>query len=117
MAYRKQTSKELFLRDLTSPAKGFHDRDMYIFALDRKGSYQAFGGNQSKVGTRVQDIAGIDGNHLLKSIIDQASDEAGWVEYDITNPATGKVQTKMSFVKQVDDMFIGCGVYKNLVAA
>lgn len=117
VAHRRQTSKEVFLRDLTSPAKGFHDRDMYIFALDRKGSYQAFGGNHSKVGTRVQDIAGIDGNHLLKSIIDQASDEAGWVEYDITNPTTGKVQTKMSFVKQVDDVFVGCGVYKNLVVA
>jgi methyl-accepting chemotaxis protein len=117
MAHRSQTSKEAFLRDLTNPAKGFHDRDMYIFALDRTGSYLAFGGNQAKVGTRVQDIAGIDGNQLLQSIIDQASVEPGWVEYDITNPTTGKVQTKMSFVEQLDDWFVGCGVYKNLVLA
>jgi methyl-accepting chemotaxis protein len=117
MAHRSQTSKEAFLRDLTNPVRGFHDRDMYIFALDSKGSYLAFGGNPSKVGTRVQDIAGIDGNQLLKSIIDQASHEAGWVEYDITNPTTGKVQTKMSFVEQVDDVFVGCGVYKNLVVS
>jgi methyl-accepting chemotaxis protein len=117
MTHRNQTSKESFLRDLTNPAKGFHDRDMYVFALDRKGSYLAFGGNQSKVGTRVQDIAGIDGNRLLKSIVDQASLEPGWVEYDITNPASGKVQAKMSFVDQVDDLFVGCGVYKNLVVS
>lgn len=116
MALRSQTSKEAFLRDLTNPVKGFHDRDMYVFALDRQGRYLAFGGNSAKVGTRVQDIAGIDGNQLLKSIIDKASHEAGWVEYDITNPTTGKVQTKMSFVEQVDDVFVGCGVYKNLVA-
>lgn len=115
MAHRGQTSKEAFLRDLTNPAKGFHDRDMYVFALDRKGRYLAFGGNQAKVGSRVQDIAGIDGNQLLKSIIDQASVEPGWVEYDITNPTTGKVQSKMSFVERVDDWFVGCGVYKNLV--
>ena len=117
MAHRGQTSKEAFLRDLTNPAKGFHDRDMYVFALDRRGCYLAFGGNQSKVGTRVQDIAGIDGNQLLQSIIDQASVEPGWVEYDITHPTTGKVQTKMSFVEQLDDWFVGCGVYKNLVQA
>ena len=117
MVHRNKTSQEAFLRDLTNPAKGFHDRDMYIFALDRKGSYLAFGGNPSKVGTRVQDIAGIDGNRLLKSIIDQASQEPGWVEYDITNPTTGKVQTKMSFVEQIDELFVGCGVYKNLVVS
>lgn len=115
MAHRHRTSKDAFLRDLTNPTKGFHDRDMYVFALDRKGSYLAFGGNQSKVGSRVQDIPGIDGNQLLKSIIDQASHEPGWVEYDITNPTTGKVQTKMSFVDKVDEVFVGCGVYKNLV--
>jgi signal transduction histidine kinase len=68
------------------------------------------------VGTRVQDIAGIDGQGLLNAIVTQASREPGWVEYDITNPATGTVQTKMSYVQQVDDVFVGCGVYKNLVA-
>jgi len=116
VSHRRQTTREAFLRDLTNPAKGFHDRDMYIFALDARGTYLAFGGNPSRVGTRVQDIAGIDGNQLLESIVNQAGVEAGWVEYDITNPTTGKVQAKMSFVEQVDDVFVGCGVYKNHVA-
>ena len=117
VSLRNKTSRDAFLRDLTNPAKGFHDRDMYVFALDARGTYLAFGGNPSRVGTRVQDIAGIDGNQLLQSIVSQASVEAGWVEYDITNPTTGKVQAKMSFVEQVDDVFVGCSVYKNLVAA
>jgi signal transduction histidine kinase len=65
----------------------------------------------------VQDIAGIDGQGLINAIVAQASREPGWVEYDITNPATGTVQTKMSFVQQVDEVFVGCGVYKNLVAS
>ncbi|NMM09400.1 MAG: chemotaxis protein [Polaromonas sp.] len=115
VAHRQNRSKSIFLRELTDPAKGFHDRDMYIFALDRDGTYVAFGGNQSKVGTRVQDISGIDGSQLLEAIINQASHEPGWVEYDITNPSTGKVQAKMSFVQELDELFVGCGVYKNLV--
>lgn len=115
VSHRSKTTREAFLRDLSNPVKGFHDRDMYVFALDARGTYLAFGGNLAKVGTRVQDIAGIDGNQLLEAIVNQASVEAGWVEYDITNPTTGKVQTKMSFVEQVDDVFVGCGVYKNLV--
>jgi len=117
VAYRQRTSKDVFLRDLTDPSKGFHDRDMYVFVLDEDGTYLAFGGNPGKVGTRVQDIAGIDGNGLLQSIFTQADYEPGWVEYDITNPTTGKVQTKMSFVQKVDGRYVGCGVYKNLVSA
>ncbi len=100
---------------LTDPANGFHDRDMYVFALDRSGAYRAFGGKPEKVGTRVQDIPGVDGQSLLEAIVSQAEREPGWVEYDIVNPLTGAVQTKMSFVTQVGELFVGCGVYKNAV--
>jgi signal transduction histidine kinase len=112
---RRSGSRESFLRDITDPAQAFHDRDMYVFVLDTNGTYLAFGGNRAKVGTRVQDIAGIDGQGLVNDIINQANVEPGWVEYDINNPLTGRVQTKMSFVQQVDDWYLGCGVYKNLV--
>ena len=117
LAHRRCGSRDSFLRELTNPAQGFHDRDMYVFVLDRNGTYVAFGGNPAKVGTRVQDIAGIDGSGLLQSIYNQAEHEPGWVEYDITNPTTGRVQTKMSFVQLVDDLAVGCGVYKNLVVS
>ena len=90
---------------------------MYVFALDRLGGYRAFGGKPEKVGSRVQDIAGVDGQVLLNAIVSQAEAEPGWVEYDITNPTSGRVQTKMSYVVKVDDLYIGCGVYKSMVAA
>jgi hypothetical protein len=116
VAYRKQCgSRDVFLRDLTQADKHFFDRDMYMFALDQQGTYLAFGGNSAKVGTLVRDIPGIDGDGLVESIYDQASVEPGWVEYDITNPLTGRVQTKMSYVLMIDDLMVGCGVYKNLM--
>ncbi|MFM6993364.1 MAG: methyl-accepting chemotaxis protein [Rhodoferax sp.] len=110
-------SRDAFVREVTPKESGLFDRDMYVFVLDRSGQYLAFGGNPAKVGTRVQDVAGIDGNALMASIIGQASAAPGWVEYDIVNPLNGKVQTKMSYVVQVDDVYVGCGVYKNLMAA
>ena len=115
LAYRRQCgSRGAFLRNVTQTETGFFDRDMYLFALDPQGTYLAFGGNHDKVGTHVQDIPGIDGDGLMRVITKQAQMEPGWVEYDITNPASGQVQTKMSFVQQLDDMIVGCGVYKNL---
>ena len=90
---------------------------MYVFALNAAGAYQAFGGNPAKVGTYVQDIPGVAGDQLLHAIVTQAERGAGWVEYDITNPTTGTVQTKMSFVQRAGDLYLGCGVYKSLAAA
>jgi len=105
------------VRELSSPNQGFHDRDMYVFALDASGVYRAFGGKPEKVGSRVQDIPGVDGAALLQAIVDQAEQAPGWVEYDIVNPATGAVQTKMSYVVKVDSLYLGCGVYKSVAQA
>ncbi len=109
-------SLDAFLDALTDPANGFHDRDMYVFALDARGSYLAFGGKPAKVGTRVQEVPGIDGDGLVRAIVTQAAAGPGWVSYDITNPATGRVQSKMSFVCELDGVYLGCGIYKSLAA-
>jgi biotin operon repressor len=116
MDHRQRSGRDAFVRELTEPAKGFHDRDMYVFALDRQGVYRAFGGKPEKVGSRVQDIAGVDGQALLENIVTQAEMEPGWVEYDIANPVTGAIQGKMSYVVKVDDLYLGCGVYKTVAA-
>ncbi len=110
----QRTGPEQFLQQVTQANNGYHDRDMYVFALDAKGSYLAFGGNPAKVGPPVQDLPGVDGAGLLASIMRQADEAPGWVEYDITNPKSGKIQTKMSFVTRLGDFYVGCGVYKSL---
>ena len=107
-------SNQAFLQALTDPAQPYHDRDMYVFVLDAQGTYLAFGGNPAKVGTRVQDVPGVAGDQLLRDIVAQAERGPGWVEYDITNPLSGAVQTKMSFVQRAGDNYLGCGVYKTL---
>ncbi|MCO5356500.1 methyl-accepting chemotaxis protein [Acidovorax kalamii] len=116
VALYKTTSQDQFLRSLTDKNQPYHDRDMYVFVLDSAGTYRAFGGNPAKVGTRVQDIPGIAGDQLVSDIVAQADRAPGWVEYDINNPATGAVQTKMSYVSRVGDLYVGCGVYKSLAA-
>jgi methyl-accepting chemotaxis protein len=113
LEHRQSLGGERFTQSLTDPQSGFHDRDMYVFALDGLGSYRAFGGKPEKLGSRVQDIPGVDGQALLEAIVAQAEHEPGWVEYNIVNPQTGKVQTKMSYVTRIDDLYVGCGVYKS----
>jgi hypothetical protein len=114
MALAQSSSLEPFLRQVSDPSQPFFDRDMYVFALDEGGHYRAFGGQPARVGTRVQDLPGIDGQALLNRIMERAQQGAGWVEYDITNPATGQMQTKMSYVQEFKGLYVGCGVYKTL---
>jgi signal transduction histidine kinase len=108
---------ESFIRSVTDAASALFDRDMYVFVLDAQGRYLAFAGNPAKVGTRVHDVPGIDGNALMHAIVSQSEAGACWVEYDITNPSTGKVQSKMSYVIQLDGNYVGCGVYKGVFQA
>ncbi len=114
-AFEANPVRDAFLRRITDKAGNFHDRDMYVFVLDGEGHYLAFGGNPAKVGTRVQDIPGVDGAALLAAIVRQADLEPGWAEYAITNPQTHTVQTKMSYVVKLGGMYVGCGVYKSLL--
>jgi methyl-accepting chemotaxis protein len=114
--WRRCGSRQTFLRDITDKNQPFHDRDMYVFVLDEDGTYRAFGGNPEKVGAKVQDIPGFDGQALLDSIFQQSADEPGWVEYEIANHKTGKVQAKMSYIFALNGLAVGCGVYKHLAA-
>ena len=114
---RNMGSREQFLRTLSDVRQPYHDRDMYVFALDASGTYRAFGGNPAKVGSRVQDIPGVAGEQLLQDIVAQAERAPGWVEYDISHPVSGAVQTKMSYVQNVDGLYLGCGVYKGLAVS
>ncbi|MEB5965266.1 methyl-accepting chemotaxis protein [Comamonas testosteroni] len=112
---RSSSSTASLLQTVTDPSQPFHDRDMYVFALSSEGEYRAFGGNPAKVGVRVQDVPGIDGDRLMADIVAQAEIGPGWVEYDYINPSNQQVQTKMSYVCKHAGLYWGCGVYKSLV--
>ena len=108
---------ERYWAALTDPTQPFHDRDMYVFVLDAHGKYLAFGGNPSRVGSRVQDAKGVDGQQLLNDIIAQAEKGPGWVEYAYAHPVSGAILTKMSFVCKQDGVYLGCGIYKAFTGA
>jgi methyl-accepting chemotaxis protein len=98
--------------DKTSP---FIDRDLYIFVFDRAGRYVVHGAMPERDGMLLSDMAGLDAAQLVAdawSVCD--NEQGGWVSYTITNPVSGKVQSKSSFVIPLDEnRLIGCGCYVN----
>jgi methyl-accepting chemotaxis protein len=103
------------LAEITAPAGGFADRDMYVFAWDRELVYHAFAGKPHNVGKPAREIIGTDTRRLAHDVWAAADQGGGWVDYDFLNPATGVVAPKTSFVVPVaDDLVLGCGVYKTV---
>jgi len=103
------------LAEFTDAAKGYTDRDMYVFAWDRQLIYRAFGGKPANVGKQASQVLGTDTRQLGQDVWNTALAGGGWVDYDFLNPATGQVAPKTSYVVQVsDDLVLGCGIYKTL---
>lgn len=114
-AFTRQTNLDVYCKTLSEPSQPFHDRDMYVFVINAQGHYLAFGGHPEKVGSRIQDISGIEGQKLVDDIVSQAQKRPGWVEYQIIHPISQQVQTKISFVQELcEGVYLGCGVYKSL---
>ena len=93
----------------------FVDRDLYVFVLDRHGTYRVMGCDITRVGTHLSQAAGIgDAALVLEDAWHRCEQGGGWVEYNITNPVTGDVRGKSSYVLPLNDqMLIGCGAYRS----
>jgi methyl-accepting chemotaxis protein len=103
--------------DLHSREAGYVDRDLYVFIVDREGTYRLHGAKPAMEGKRVHEVPGIDGDRFVREAwaAGEGSDgTGGWVEYDIVNPESGQVQPKASFVVPLSStQLIGCGVYRH----
>jgi methyl-accepting chemotaxis protein len=103
------------LPEITDPASGFADRDMYVFAWDRSLVYHAFAGKPHNVRKTAAQILNTDVTQLTHDVWAVGARGGGWVDYDFLNPATGQLAPKTSFVVPVsDDLVLGCGIYKTV---
>jgi methyl-accepting chemotaxis protein len=71
------------LQGLARQGQGFIDRDLYIFALDRDGTYIAFGAKPEMIGTNVNQLPGLQGSPFVKDAWAVADAGGGWVQYEV----------------------------------
>ncbi len=91
----------------------FRDRDLYVFAFDRARMFEIYGADPAKAGhTTVDDLPGLDGEHLYRAGWEAAERGGDWIEYNVRNPVSGAIEPKISYIVGVGDYVVGCGVYK-----
>ncbi|MBI5439691.1 MAG: cache domain-containing protein [Deltaproteobacteria bacterium] len=113
VAYIQTHGKEAALSEFSNQRGAFSKGELFVYAQDLTGTVLAHGGTRAIIGQSHFDQADRSGRYFVREMIQMAKQEGcGWVEYDWFNPATGRVQPKMTFVQRVDDYFVGCGVYR-----
>ena len=113
LAHVTQVGQDQGLKDLHDPELGFIDRDLYIFALDRDGTYIACGAKPALIGINVGTLSGIQGTPFVANVWAAAEAGGGWVQYEIADPLTGAVTEKESYVRLLENgLVLGCGVYR-----
>lgn len=115
VAYVKANGKEKAFAEFNNPKGQFVDRNLYIFVYDLNGTSLAIGnGNSGKmVGKNLLDMRDAEGNYLIKAMIAIANSKGkGWFDYQWPNPVNKSIEAKSSYIEKLDDMMIGCGIYK-----
>ena len=83
---------------------------MFIFNEDE---VQLANRNPDLVGNTADEANGPDGYPVGRMVVDAASVDGAWVDYQFDNPALGRVQIKHSWVVRHDGLVFGSGWYED----
>lgn len=113
VAYIKANGKEKAFAEFNNPSGSFKNRDLYIFTMDMNGVMSAHGANPKLIGKNLLGVKDVDDKQFAKSFIEVANSKGkGWVDYKWPNPTTKAIEAKSTYIEKVDDMMVGCGIYK-----
>lgn len=111
--YLKKNGKDKALAEFSNPHGQFIDRDLYIFVIDQKAKMLAHGTLPKIIGKDVIEMKDADGGYLFKDMLAAtATKPSAWVHYKWPNPVTKNIEAKSTYLERVDDLVIGCGIYK-----
>jgi signal transduction histidine kinase len=115
-AFVRSDGRDKALAAFNDPNGAFRDGELYIYALDAKDgnlTMLAHGANKALVGKPQISMKDADGKAFNTETAALASTKGeGWIEYKWSNPTTKKIEPKVSFIKLVDGIILGAGVYK-----
>jgi signal transduction histidine kinase len=112
VAYLKENGNDKAFAEFNNPSGKFTKGELYIFVNNAAGAAVAHGGNQKLIGKNMFNLKDSEGKLFIQEIAKVSKQGGGWTEYKWTNPASKKIETKMTYVEPVGDLAVGCGFYK-----
>jgi methyl-accepting chemotaxis protein len=100
-------------RDFMDREGGFFRGEDYLFVLDLECTRLAFPPDPSTVGQNDRDARDARGFLFSRQTVERAKVAGfGWIDYHMRNPRTGRVEEKSVYFERVDDVVVGCGIYR-----
>ncbi|WP_448188566.1 cache domain-containing protein [Azospirillum sp. sgz301742] len=93
----------------------FKHGEIYVNVIDMDGVWKVYPPKPAGVGQNVSQVKDADGVFIIQEILKVAKDKGeGWVEYRWKNPASEKIEPKVTYVKKIDGQGLVAyvGIYK-----
>lgn len=101
------------LKDFTSRAPGWVDRDLYVYVVNAQGICVAHGTNPKLVGKNVLDLRDAEGKRFIQDILDRTrTSPAVWLDYTWNDPVTRKLLAKSTYCERSGQDVYCVGIYK-----
>lgn len=116
LAHIKKVGRDKAFADFNNKNGPFTDRDLYVVVYDIRGKVLSHGANEKMIGKDVIDLRDNDGKYFVRERVEmmsKAPDAKGWQDYKFMNPVTKAIEPKQMYLHRMDDMIVGCGVYKS----
>jgi cytochrome c len=113
VGFIKANGAEKAYAEFSNPKGQFVDRDLYIAVYDMNGKCLAHGANAKMIGRDLLDNKDVDGKEFVKERVEMMKkDPSGWQDYKFRNPTSNQVEPKSMYIERVNDVIVGCGIYK-----
>jgi uncharacterized protein len=100
---------------VTAQDPAFRDRDLYVYIMNFDCVMQAHAAMKELVGRNMWELRDQDGKYPARGTVEVARTKgSGWTDYRWTNPKTGQIEVKSSYVEKLGDRYaVGVGIYKD----
>lgn len=92
--------------------KPFHERDLYVVAIDYEGKVLAHGTNVGLRGKNLISLKDVNSKPFVQEQIKAGQAGSGWTDYVWTDPLTKKLSEKTFYSIGLDGYYVGVGIYK-----
>ena len=113
VAHLSRAGAERAFDDFQADDKGFKAGELYVIVFDDHGVIRSHGRNGAFRGRNDWDQADADGRKMTQEMIEVGKTRGmGWVDYRWTNPRSGAVEPKSTYVERHQEYTIACGIYR-----
>ena len=99
--------------DILNPLGGYTDRDLYVVVYDMNGRNLAHGANPKLVGQNLMDAKDGAGKLYVRERVEMLRAQGPcWQDYTFLNPVSKQMEPKSMYLERINELIIGCGIYK-----